>query len=140
MRADRLWSFKLEPQSLWTKSFAGKAIFASKAARAKVLTTVPVEVGYPPRMISLPPNPEAVLQEGVKLIERLLQERLAGKGKVLGWRKSVEGEEYAIYVEVPHEVYQDLDPTLEIGAEVIALSDRLGIPFFAYFAPAKDVA
>lgn len=66
------------------------------------------------------------LQEAGRLIQDL-------GGKVLGWRKSVEGEEYAIYVEVPPEVYQDIDLTSEIGAEVIALSDRLGVPFFAYF-------
>lgn len=69
------------------------------------------------------------LREG----ERLIRDLMGDRGKVLGWRKSVEGEEYAIYVEVPLEVYQDIDLTLEIGAEVLALSDRLGVPFFAYF-------
>ncbi|MBW6395801.1 hypothetical protein KZX47_11665 [Thermus sp. SYSU G05001] len=140
MRAETLASSEPERVSFWAKSFPGKTVLKPKAAKAKALTNAPAEVRYPPEVISLAPNPEVALREGVKLITRLLQERLSGKGKVLGWRKSVEGEEYAIYVEVPPEVYQDIDLTLEIGAEVIALSDRLGVPFFAYFVPSQDAA
>lgn len=138
MKAKTLADFGLERQSFWTTTFPGKLLLKPKEAKARILTKVRIEVRYPLEMISLVPNPEAALQEGINLIQRLLQERLAGKGKVLGWRKSVEGEEYAIYVEVPPEVYQDIDLTSEIGAEVIALSDRLGVPFFAYFVPSQN--
>jgi hypothetical protein len=50
-------------------------------------------------------------------------------------RKSVEGEDYVIYMEVPLEIYKDLDLTTEIGVEVVELSDRLGVPFSLYFVP-----
>ncbi|MFD3005425.1 MULTISPECIES: hypothetical protein [Thermus] len=139
MRAKMLARFEPERQSLLTKSFRGELLLKPKEARAKILTNVPVEVRYPLEMISLAPNPEAALQEGIKLTQRLLRDRLYGRGKVLGWRKSLEGGDYAIYVEVPLDVYQNIDLTLEIGAEVLALSDRLGIPFFVYFVPPKDV-
>lgn len=77
------------------------------------------------------------LERGVELSERLNQERLGGRGRVLWVRKSVEGEDYAIYMEVPLEIYEDLDLTTEIGVEVMKLSDRLGVPFFLYFVPPR---
>jgi hypothetical protein len=75
------------------------------------------------------------VEEGIKLAERLNQERLGGQGKILGVRKSVEGEDYVIYMEVPLEIYKDLDLTTEIGVEVMELSDHLGVPFSLYFVP-----
>jgi hypothetical protein len=84
---------------------------------------------------AIPLNHKSAVEEGIKLAERLNQERLGGQGKILGVHKSVEGEDYVIWVEVPLEIYKDLDLTTEIGAEVLELSDRLGVPFFLYFVP-----
>jgi len=80
-------------------------------------------------------GPQDALEEGLRLVAHLNQERLGSRGKILGVRKSVEGEDYAIYMEVPLEIYKDLDLTEEIGVEVLKLSDRLGVPFFLYFVP-----
>jgi len=86
-------------------------------------------------MPAIPLNHKSAVEEGIKLAERLNQERLGGQGKILGVRKSVEGEDYVIYMEVPLEIYKDLDLTTEIGVEVMELSDRLGVPFSLYFVP-----
>jgi len=84
---------------------------------------------------AIPLNHKPAVEEGIKLAERLNQERLGGQGTILGVRKSVEGEDYVIYMEVPLEIYKDLDLTTEIGVEVMELSDRLGVPFSLYFVP-----
>jgi hypothetical protein len=84
---------------------------------------------------AIPLNHKSAVEEGIKLAERLNQERLGGQGKILGVHKSVEGEDYVIWMEVPLEIYKDLDLTTEIGVEVLKLSDRLGVPFFLYFVP-----
>ncbi len=84
---------------------------------------------------AIPLNHKSAVEEGIRLAERLNQERLGGQGKILGVRKSVEGEDYVIYMEVPLEIYKDLDLTTEIGVEVMELSDRLGVPFSLYFVP-----
>ncbi len=84
---------------------------------------------------AIPLNHKSAVEEGIKLAERLNQERLGGQGKILGVRKSVEGEDYVIYMEVPLEIYKDLDLTTEIGVEVMELSDHLGVPFSLYFVP-----
>jgi hypothetical protein len=86
-------------------------------------------------MTAIPLNHKSAVEEGITLAERLNQERLGGQGKILGVRKSVEGEDYVIYMEVPLEIYKDLDLTTEIGVEVMELSDRLGVPFSLYFVP-----
>jgi hypothetical protein len=83
----------------------------------------------------IPPNHKSAVEEGIKLAERLNQERLGGQGKILGVHKSVEGGDYVIWMEVPLEIYKDLDLTTEIGVEVLKLSDRLEVPFFLYFVP-----
>lgn len=127
-------------QLFWAKSFKGKSVLESIASPAKALTSVNVLPRYPLGMVTLPHNPEAALLEGERLLQRLIQERFGGKGEVLGWRKSVEGEDYAIYVKVPVDIYRDIDLTLSVAAEVIALSDRLRVPFFAYFIPSEDAA
>jgi hypothetical protein len=84
---------------------------------------------------AIPLNHKSAVEEGIRLAERLNQERLGGQGKILGVRKSVEGEDYIIYMEVPLEIYSDLDLTTEIEVEVMELSDRLGVPFSLYFVP-----
>jgi len=84
---------------------------------------------------AIPLNHRSAVEEGIRLAERLNQERLRGQGTILGVRKSVEGEDYIIYMEVPLEIYSDLDLTTEIGVEVMELSDRLGVPFSLYFVP-----
>ena len=84
---------------------------------------------------AIPLNHKSAVEEGIKLAERLNQERLGGQGKILGVHKSVDGEDYVIWMEVPLEIYKDLDLTTEIGVEVLKLSDRLGVPFFLYFVP-----
>jgi hypothetical protein len=84
---------------------------------------------------AIPLNHRSAVEEGIRLAERLNQERLGGQGKILGVRKSVEGEDYIIYMEVPLEIYSDLDLTTEIEVEVMELSDRLGVPFSLYFVP-----
>ena len=84
---------------------------------------------------AIPLNHKSAVKEGITLAERLNQERLGGQGKILGVRKSVEAEDYVIYMEVPLEIYKDLDLTTEIGVEVLELSDRLGVPFSLYFVP-----
>jgi hypothetical protein len=86
-------------------------------------------------MPAIPLNHKSAVEEGIKLAERLNQERLGGQGKILGVHKSVEGGDYVIWMEVPLEIYKDLDLTTEIGVEVLKLSDRLGVPFFLYFVP-----
>ena len=84
---------------------------------------------------AMPLNHKSAVEEGIKLAERLNQERLGGQGKILGVHKSVEGGDYVIWMEVPLEIYKDLDLTTEIGVEVLELSDRLGVPFSLYFVP-----
>jgi hypothetical protein len=86
-------------------------------------------------MPAIPLNHKSAVEEGIKLAERLNHERLGGQGKILGVHKSVEGGDYVIWMEVPLEIYKDLDLTTEIGVEVLKLSDRLGVPFFLYFVP-----
>jgi hypothetical protein len=90
---------------------------------------------YFERVPAIPLNHKSAVEEGIKLAERLNQERLGGQGTILGVRKSVEGEDYVIWMEVPPEIYKDLDLTTEIGVEVMELSDRLGVPFSLYFVP-----
>lgn len=77
------------------------------------------------------------LRKALELVERLNHERLGGEGKVLGVRRGIESKEYAIYFEVPREVYLDFDKTDEIGVEVLKLSDLLGVPIFLYFVSRK---
>ncbi len=93
----------------------------------------PVE--YFERVTTIPPKHKSAVEEGIGLAERLNQGRLGGQGKILGIHKSVEGEDYVIWMEVPLEIYKDLDLTTEIGVEVLKLSDHLGVPFFLYFVP-----
>lgn len=133
MRLERVHSLHRKVQL--ERSFPGEVFYDLPPIRVVSLTKSRVGVQYPSSMVTWPKSPEAALDEGVRLAERLNQERLGGQGKILGVRKSVEGEEYAIYMEVPLEVYEDLDLTEEIGVEVLKLSDRLGVPFFLYFVP-----
>lgn len=126
---------RLHRETLALHSFAGETFYKSPPVSTTALTKSRVGVQYPSSMTTWPKSPEVALEEGVRLAERLNQERLGGQGKILGVRKSVEGEEYAIYMEVPLEIYKDLDLTEEIGVEVLKLSDRLGVPFFLYFVP-----
>ncbi|GAA5334056.1 hypothetical protein YIM730264_00790 [Thermus hydrothermalis] len=126
---------RIHRETLALRSFTGETFYKSPRVYMTALTKSRVGVQYPSSMVTWPKSPEAALDEGVRLAERLNQERLGGQGKILGVRKSVEGEEYAIYMEVPLEVYEDLDLTEEIGVEVLKLSDRLGVPFFLYFVP-----
>ncbi|TFU14695.1 hypothetical protein [Thermus tengchongensis] len=128
-------SHRLHRKILALRSFPGETFYELPRIYTTALTTSGVEVQYPSIMVTWPKSPEAALEEGVRLAERLNQERLGGQGKILGVRKSVEGEDYAIYMEVPLEIYKDLDLTEEIGVEVLKLSDRLGVPFFLYFVP-----
>ncbi len=125
----------LHRETLVLRSFTGETFYESPRVYTTALTKSRIGVRYPSSMVTWPKSPEAALEEGVRLAERLNQERLGGQGKILGVRKSVEGEDYAIYMEVPLEIYKDLDLTEEIGMEVLKLSDRLGVPFFLYFVP-----
>lgn len=128
-------SHSLHRKTLALRSFTGETFYESPHIYMTALTKGRVGMQYHSRMITWPKSPEAALEEGMRLAERLNRERLGGQGKILGVRKSVEGEDYAIYMEVPPEIYEDLDLTEEIGAEVLELSDRLGVPFFLYFVP-----
>lgn len=69
-------------------------------------------------------------------VEKIVQEKLGHPARILGYRKSIEENDYAIYVEVPLDICLDLDLTSRVGGEILQLSDRMGIPFFAYFVPA----
>lgn len=71
-------------------------------------------------------------------VEAILREHLGNRVRILGYEKSIEEDDYAIYVEVPLEIYRDLDLTSSVGGRIIALSDDMGIPFFCYFVPARN--
>jgi len=81
------------------------------------------------------PVVEIALKEGIALAERLNQERLGGQGRVIDVRKSIEGEDYIIAMEIPLEIYKDLDFTTEVGVEMLKLGDELGVPLTLYFVP-----
>jgi hypothetical protein len=81
------------------------------------------------------PSVEIALKEGIALAERLNQERLGGQGKIVDVRKSIEGEDYTIVMEVPLEIYRDLDFTTEVGVEMMKFGDEIGFPLFLYFVP-----
>ena len=117
------------------RSSPGEVFYDLPTVRVVFITKIEAKAQYPSSMFAQPKSPEAALKEGVELAKRLNRERLGGQGKILGVRKSVEGGDYVIWMEVPLEIYKDLDLTTEIGAEVLELSDRLGVPFFLYFVP-----
>jgi len=81
------------------------------------------------------PVVEIALREGIALAERLNQERLGGQGKIVDVRKSIEGEDYIIVMEIPLEIYRDLDFTTEIGVEMLKFGDEIGVPLTLYFVP-----
>ncbi len=85
--------------------------------------------------IRISPSVEIALREGIALAERLNQERLGGKGKIVDVRKSIEGDDYLIVMEIPLEIYRDLDFTTELGVEMLKLGDELGVPLSLYFVP-----
>ncbi len=85
--------------------------------------------------IGISPSVEIALREGIALAERLNQERLGGQGKIVDVRKSIEGEDYLIVMEIPLEIYRDLDFTTELGVEMLKLGDGLGVPLSLYFVP-----
>lgn len=89
---------------------------------------------YPTKSDLLAPVWDQVRSE----VEAILREHLGDRARILGYRKSIEEEDYAIYVEVPLEIYRDLDQTSSVGGRVIELSDEMGIPFFCYFVPAQN--
>jgi len=76
---------------------------------------------------------ETALREAIALAERLNQERLGGQGKIIGVRKSIEGEDYIIVMEIPLEIYRDLDFTTEVGVEMLKFGDEIGVPLTLYF-------
>jgi hypothetical protein len=79
--------------------------------------------------------PLVAIEEGIKFAERLNQERLGGQGKIIDVRKSIEGEDYIIVMEIPLEIYRDLDFTTEVGVEMMNFSEEIGFPLFLYFVP-----
>jgi len=81
------------------------------------------------------PVVEIALKEGIALAERLNQERLRGQGKIIDVRKSIEGEDYLIVMEIPLEIYRDLDFTTELGVEMLRFGDEVGVPLTLYFVP-----
>ncbi len=81
------------------------------------------------------PAVEIALKEGIALAERLNQEGLGGKGRILDVRKSIEGDGYLIVMEIPLEIYRDFDFTTELGVEMLKLGDELGVPLSLYFVP-----
>jgi hypothetical protein len=81
------------------------------------------------------PVVEIALKEGIALAERLNQERLGGQGKIIDVRKSIEGEDYVIVMEIPLEIYEDLDFTTEVGVEMLKFGDEIGVPLTLYFVP-----
>ena len=117
------------------RSVKGEFFYTLRSAEVRALTSLQALVEYLERVPATPLNPEAAVEEGVKLAERLNRERLGGEGKILGVRKSAEGEEYAIYMEVPLEIYENETLVEEVEVESIRLSDRLGVPFFLYLVP-----
>ncbi len=94
-------SHSLHRKTLALRSFTGETFYESPHIYMTALTKGRVGMQYHSRMITWPKSPEAALEEGMRLAERLNRERLGGQGKILGVRKSVEGEDYAIYMEVP---------------------------------------
>ncbi len=94
-----------------------------------------MEVGKCLMEIGRSPSVEIALKEGIALAERLNQERLGGQGKIIDVRKSIEGEDYLIVMEIPLEIYRDLDLTTELGVEMLKLGDELGVPLTLYFVP-----
>jgi len=85
--------------------------------------------------INRSPFLEIALRKGVALAERLNQERLGGQGKIVDVRKSIEGEDYLIVMEIPLEIYRDLDFTTEVGVEMLKFGDEIGVPLTLYFVP-----
>jgi hypothetical protein len=81
------------------------------------------------------PVVEIALRKGIALAERLNQERLGGQGKIIDVHKSIEGEDYVIVMEIPLEIYEDLDFTTEVGVEMLKLGDEIGFPLSLYFVP-----
>jgi hypothetical protein len=81
------------------------------------------------------PVVEIALKKGIALAERLNQERLGGQGKIIDVRKSIEGEDYIIVMEIPLEIYRDLDFTTEVGVEMLKFGDEIGVPLTLYFVP-----
>jgi len=81
------------------------------------------------------PFVEIALRKGIALAERLNQERLGGQGKIVDVHKSVEGEDYVIVMEIPLEIYKDLDFTTEIGVDMLKFGDEIGFPLSLYFVP-----
>jgi len=81
------------------------------------------------------PFVEIALRKGIALAERLNQERLGGQGKIIDVRKSIEGDDYIIVMEIPLEIYRDLDFTTEVGVEMLRFGDEIGFPLTLYFVP-----
>jgi hypothetical protein len=81
------------------------------------------------------PVVEIALKKGIALAERLNRERLGGQGKIIDVRKSIEGEDYIIVMEIPLEIYRDLDFTTEVGVEMLKFGDEIGVPLALYFVP-----
>jgi hypothetical protein len=81
------------------------------------------------------PVVEIALKEGIALAERLNQERLGGQGKIIDVHKSIEGDDYVIVMEIPLEIYRDLDFTTEVGVEMLKFGDEVGVPLTLYFVP-----
>jgi hypothetical protein len=85
--------------------------------------------------INRSPFLEIVLKKAIALAERLNQERLGGQGKIVDVRKSIEGEDYVIVMEIPLDIYRDLDFITEVGVEMLKFGDEIGVPLTLYFVP-----
>ena len=133
MKLERIPALRHKPYL--TRSDRGEFFYTLRPVEVSLWTSLRAKVKYLERVPATPLNPEAAVEEGVKLAERLNRERLGGKGKILGVRKSAEGEEYAIYMEVPLDIYANEELVEEVEVESIKLSDRLGVPFFLYLVP-----
>jgi len=72
-------------------------------------------------------------------IEELLEEKFNTKGNFLGLVQSEEEENvYSFYYEIPLEAYREFDTLIEIGAEILRLSRRLGHFFTFHPIPDRD--
>jgi len=105
---------------------------------------LPEPLVYPQTMLN-PPKPkhslEEAVQEALRLIDRLVEEKYGRKGKFLRVDKSVEVEEYAILYALPEGAALDFDDVVRIGVDVMGLGERFGYHLLYFpFPSQKDSA